>query len=566
MHVSWIFFEKQDYTDTIGQYGNGFKTSTMRLGADVIVFSRSFAKDGKRLLDYQKDGREWKKIIRSSPSDWNRNLEVVVQWSPFSGEADLLKQFDHIKDQGTRIIIYNLWDDDQGQLELDFDTDEEDIQIRGVNRDEKNIQMANKYPNSRHYLTYRHSLRSYSSILYLRIPPGFRIILRGNDVQHHNIVNDMMMVTETTYRPQPSADKISRDSNIVAVVTMGFVKDAKAHIDVQGYNVYHKNRLIKPFWRLWNVAGSDGRGVIGVLEANFVEPAHDKQGFERTIVLSRLETRLIQMQKRYWRAYCHKIGYARYPQRVNKNSLEDRESSPDYTHETSSKKKKVASTPPNESSNKLQKLGSVDGEGPSSPKSTHLTENIPDDDLQTTPNLRRTNGSSHTEKSARNSTPKDASHSAHAANSEDMQDYSPNGKTTQTVISFLVVGENGSAPINYNAPDLNQLVEENRKLKEKLERKDEDIVGDLLRGLERQRNQCKALEAQLEEVKENFENLTKEQETIIDIFAEEREKRDIEEETLRQKLKEATATIKDLVERVKQLELEKMKSHELSVA
>lgn len=28
-------------------------------------------------------------------------------------------------------------------------------------------------------------------------------------------------------------------------VTIGFVKDAKAHIDVQGFNVYHKNRLIK---------------------------------------------------------------------------------------------------------------------------------------------------------------------------------------------------------------------------------------------------------------------------------------------------------------------------------
>lgn len=29
--------------------GNGFKTSTMRLGADVIVFSRCSAKNGKRL-------------------------------------------------------------------------------------------------------------------------------------------------------------------------------------------------------------------------------------------------------------------------------------------------------------------------------------------------------------------------------------------------------------------------------------------------------------------------------------------------------------------------------------
>lgn len=35
----------------------------------------------------------------------------------------------------------------------------QDIQLRGVNRDEQNIKMAQHYPNSRHFLTYRHSLR-----------------------------------------------------------------------------------------------------------------------------------------------------------------------------------------------------------------------------------------------------------------------------------------------------------------------------------------------------------------------------------------------------------------------
>jgi hypothetical protein len=38
----------------------------------------------------------------------------------------------------------------------------------------------------------------------------------------------------------------------------------------------------------------------GVLEVNFVEPAHDKQDFERTNSLSKLEARLILMQKKYW--------------------------------------------------------------------------------------------------------------------------------------------------------------------------------------------------------------------------------------------------------------------------
>lgn len=100
-----------------------------------------------------------------------------------------MSQFDSLEEQGTRILIYNLWEDDEGKLELDFDTDPhvicqeqdfsihaykflytiyltndvvnclQDIQLRGVNRDEKNIEMAKTYPNSRHFLTYRHSLR-----------------------------------------------------------------------------------------------------------------------------------------------------------------------------------------------------------------------------------------------------------------------------------------------------------------------------------------------------------------------------------------------------------------------
>lgn len=58
-------------------------------------------------------------------------------------------------------------------------------------------------------------LQSYASILYLRIPPGFRIILRGKDVEHHNIVNDMMLSQEITYKPQHGADGVPIDSNVI---------------------------------------------------------------------------------------------------------------------------------------------------------------------------------------------------------------------------------------------------------------------------------------------------------------------------------------------------------------
>lgn len=59
------------------------------------------------------------------------------------------------------------------------------------------------------------NFQSYASILYLRVPPSFRIILRGKDVEHHNIVNDMMMTQEVTYRPQTGADGVPKDINVM---------------------------------------------------------------------------------------------------------------------------------------------------------------------------------------------------------------------------------------------------------------------------------------------------------------------------------------------------------------
>ncbi|OAP00988.1 hypothetical protein AXX17_AT4G28850 [Arabidopsis thaliana] len=471
--MSLGYSAKSKLANTIGQYGNGFKTSTMRLGADVIVFSRCPGKDGKSstqsigllsytflrstgkedivvpMLDYERRDPEWSKIIRSSTRDWDKNVETIIQWSPFSSEEDLLHQFDLMKDRGTRIIIYNLWEDDQGMLELDFDADPYDIQLRGVNREERNIKMASQFPNSRHFLTYKHSLRSYVSILYLRIPPGFRIILRGIDVEHHSVVNDMMQTEQITYRPQSESYGVV--TNMSAIVIIGFVKDAKHHVDVQGFNVYHKNRLIKPFWRIWNATGSDGRGVIGVLEANFVEPAHDKQGFERTTVLARLESRLVQMQKTYWSTNCHKIGYA--PRRREKSAYgyDNRDSSPEN-----------------------------DREGPSSIK-----------------------------------TPTPASDKFYSSSY-------PNHN-----------GDNG-----VSGKDGARLQEE----------------------LRREKEHRKALEVEVQLSRQKIEEMKKEQENLIEIFSEERDRRDGEEEVLRNKLEEASNTIDDLLNKIKKMEGSKVPS------
>ncbi|XP_048330184.2 protein MICRORCHIDIA 7 [Ziziphus jujuba] len=593
--MSLGYSAKSKVANTIGQYGNGFKTSTMRLGADVIVFSRCSGKDGKSptqsigllsytflrstgkedivvpMLDYERGGGQWNKMIRSSIIDWNRNVETIVQWSPFSSEVDLLNQFCLMKDHGTRIIIYNLWEDDQGQLELDFDADPHDIQIRGVNRDEKNILMAKEYPNSRHFLTYRHSLRSYASILYLRLPPGFRIILRGIDVEHHNIVNDMMMSQEVTYRPQAGADGILKDSNMVAVVTIGFVKDAKYHIDVQGFNVYHKNRLIKPFWRLWNAAGSDGRGVIGVLEANFVEPAHDKQGFERTTVLARLEARLVQMQKTYWTTNCHRIGYA--PRRNKKllSASAYRENSPDYLLQsspsrkngTNSSKWKTSPVSDKFQSSFYQKHGRIDSKygkiKSSSGPSSHLSENDSEDDIHITIPEKQANNSSHKAFPAHKAFRKDSPQVNRSLNMEDyrsQQDHASGGSTISPTTGSWSKGGGVNNTNHLSDSDLQtpeQLREENHELKERLKKREEE-----LQELQYEKDRCKSLETQLQKAEEKIDELNKEQESLIDIFSEERERRDNEEKNLRRKLQEASNTIQELLDKVRLLEKMKL--------
>ncbi|KAL6570870.1 hypothetical protein OROGR_000420 [Orobanche gracilis] len=508
--MSLGYSEKSKMANTIGQYGNGFKTSTMRLGADVIVFSRCQGKYGGRatqsigllsytflrhtgkedivvpMIDYVKVGETWMKRVKSSDDCWQRNLETIMHWSPYESEEDLLSQFDFMTDQGTRIVIYNLWEDEQGLLELDFDTDPHDIQIRGVNRDQKKIEMAAIYSSSRHFLTYRHSLRSYTSILYLRIPPGFRITLRGKDVEHHNIVDDMMHVKELVYKPVGS-----KDPNMSATVTLGFIKDAAHHIDVQGFNVYHKNRLIKPFWRVWNAAGSDGRGVIGVLQANFVEPAHDKQGFERTTALSRLEARLVHFQKNYWSSQCQLIGYA---QRHN-----------------------------------IKKLSPEKESSPYSANNNNMNRNIPSNGASTDRNK----------------------HTLPAASDYSLPSYyrKPQPEcfaARNTPIKTEGNNGDGSLPFSSITDMLIKLKEENMSLRNSL--------NNVLVELQYEKGKNSSLQNQLQETKQLMDKMDKEQELFVSSFAEERSRREHEEESLRRRLKDASGTIQGLLGKVRILE------------
>ncbi|KAL6592629.1 hypothetical protein ACP70R_049304 [Stipagrostis hirtigluma subsp. patula] len=322
-HCMSFGFSQKCTSSSIGQYGNGFKTSTMRLGADAIVFS--CRQDNRRLtrsvgllsytflmrtgcsdilvpvVDYEFDtsSSTFKGIMNCGEKHFLSNLSVLLRWSPFSTEDELLNQFNDMGCHGTKIIVFNLWFNDASELELDFITDDEDIMISGgpeirAEQRLKRVHIANRF---------RYSLRVYASILYLHLPENFQIVLCGRAVELHHIANDLIYPECIIYRPQ-----VGVTTEVDVMTTIGFLKGAP-QLDIYGFNVYHRNRLILPFWPAGSYKNKR-RGIAGVLVANFIRPTHDKQDFEKTGLFQRLEMRLKDMAGEYWLHHCHLIGYA----------------------------------------------------------------------------------------------------------------------------------------------------------------------------------------------------------------------------------------------------------------
>lgn len=324
-HCMSFGFSDKKSKSSIGQYGNGFKTSSMRLGADVIVFTRCLynrtmtqsigllsytflSQTGNDriivpLVDYEFNNSTCtlEPARQFGREHFKSNLSLLLQWSPYSTEVELMKQFDDIGYHGTKVIVYNLWQNNEGNMELDFDSDPQDILIAGETKmgvgrwkTEHDKHIANRF---------HHSLRAYLSILYLRIPLNFNIVLCGRVVEHHNIAKDLKFPEFIVYKPQSSGCVEGK-----VTTTIGFLKEAPL-LNISGFNLYHKNRLIMPFWQVLRSRDSRGRGVVGVLEADFIEPTHNKQEFEKTSLFQKLEARLRDMTLEYWDHHCELIGY-----------------------------------------------------------------------------------------------------------------------------------------------------------------------------------------------------------------------------------------------------------------
>eukprot|EP00105_Crassostrea_gigas_P037770 XP_019921918.1 PREDICTED: phosphatidylinositol-binding clathrin assembly protein isoform X17 [Crassostrea gigas] len=232
----------------IGHYGNGFKSGSMRLGKDAIVFSRRMDVMSVGLLSqtYLKSIKAETVLVpivswdlpnktRRTTVEGKHNLSAICNNSIFKDEKELLSELDSLEKlrTGTRIIIYNLTkNNNSGNLELDFLSDPLDIrnpESHLIDYSTINRTVHEKSPE------YKVSLREYCSILYLK--PRMKIVVRGKKVKT-KIISKSLSETETdVYKPTWLDKPVG--------IKFGFTSSKNP--EDYGLMLYHKNRLIRAY-------------------------------------------------------------------------------------------------------------------------------------------------------------------------------------------------------------------------------------------------------------------------------------------------------------------------------
>uniref|UniRef100_A0A672RWI3 MORC family CW-type zinc finger protein 2A-like n=1 Tax=Sinocyclocheilus grahami TaxID=75366 RepID=A0A672RWI3_SINGR len=167
----------------IGQYGNGLKSGSMRIGKDFILLTKKDDKLTCLFLSrtfHEEEGLD--EVIVPLPS-WDAKTqqpltqdtekyatetELIFKYSPFKNEEQLFRQFKKIEGpSGTLVVVYNLKLMDNREPELDVETDHQDILMAGM-------PVEGVKPE-------RRSFRAYAAVLY--IDPRMRIFIQGHKVR-----------------------------------------------------------------------------------------------------------------------------------------------------------------------------------------------------------------------------------------------------------------------------------------------------------------------------------------------------------------------------------------------
>lgn len=174
----------------IGMYGNGLKSGSMRIGNDLILFtkkgltmscmflSRTFHEEENidevivPLPTFEASTRRPLCKGQRAQEKHETEMGLIYKYSPFRTEDDFFAQFDRIEgNSGTLVVIFNLKLLDDGHTELDMMTNSTDILLANPESD---------YDSDEGLMPERRSFRAYASILYME--PRMRIYIQGKKV------------------------------------------------------------------------------------------------------------------------------------------------------------------------------------------------------------------------------------------------------------------------------------------------------------------------------------------------------------------------------------------------
>ncbi|XP_062982925.1 MORC family CW-type zinc finger protein 1 [Elgaria multicarinata webbii] len=345
----------------IGRYGNGLKSGSMRIGKDLILFtkkentmtcllfSQTFCETeglNEVIVPIPSWSSNTRNPIIDDPEKFATQLCIICKYSPFKNETELMEQFDTIYgEMGTLLVIYNVKLMLNGEPELDVLTDEMDMLIAGT-------------PEN---LPEQQSLRAYTAILYS--DPRMRIFIQAKKVETKRLpycfyrprmypyISSLFKQVSTNELKRAEMEvKAAEDTVKEAKCTLQQLMDSLLHenselalqdalekekrmrekledkkrnlrrpkklflifgINIQnrsqdGMLIYSNNRLIKMFEKVGpqkNMESYFGAGAVGIVDVplEIMEPTHNKQAFANVTECNHLLKAMGSYLVQYWK-------------------------------------------------------------------------------------------------------------------------------------------------------------------------------------------------------------------------------------------------------------------------
>uniref|UniRef100_A0A803TNF8 CW-type domain-containing protein n=1 Tax=Anolis carolinensis TaxID=28377 RepID=A0A803TNF8_ANOCA len=336
----------------IGQYGNGLKSGSMRIGKDFILFTKKDHSLTCLFLSrtfHEEEGIDevivplpsWhvrtKEPLTDNMEKFALETELIYKYSPFKSEDEVMEQFNKISgENGTLVIIFNLKLMDNGEPELDVSSDPRDIQMaetppEGTKPERRSFRA---YAARLSCCLYKPRMYKYSSKRFktraeqevkkaehmARIAEekareaeskarAFELRLGGDLSKESRIMLRQIQDTATTLRREADVKKRIREAKQRALKEpkeLNFifgVNIEQRHLD--GMFIYNCSRLIKMYEKVGPQleGGMACGGVVGVVDVPYLvlEPTHNKQDFADAKEYRHLLRAMGEHLAQYWK-------------------------------------------------------------------------------------------------------------------------------------------------------------------------------------------------------------------------------------------------------------------------